>query len=258
MFFGTHYQANAKEVIILDGDSILSNISFMTCHIEARTYAEDNGIKITGYLFGSSFRNCHFSNDWSTYSNIYGFIFDDADLRGCSFENNEFKGGTNTTACYRFENTTVLSITEPTLISRVCVSAGALDLLDVESGGNEDIIWNVLQMLSQNEVLRKIQLTNNTATAITPPTEQGEINIIQGGVTVGSGAVLFDADSSSPAISIAYQGSGNYIEVTTGILSGTTGTDAKLTISTHTDGKIYIENRMGYTNNINIRFSGLY
>lgn len=33
----------------------------------------------------------------------------------------------------------------------------------------------------------------------------------------------------------------------TGILTGTTGTDGKFTISAHTDGKIYIENRTGST-----------
>jgi len=40
---------------------------------------------------------------------------------------------------------------------------------------------------------------------------------------------------------------GANIEVTTGILSGTTGTDGKFTISAHTDGKIYFENRRGST-----------
>lgn len=33
--------------------------------------------------------------------------------------------------------------------------------------------------------------------------------------------------------------------VTTGALTGTTGTDTNLTVSAHTDGKLYIENRRG-------------
>lgn len=37
------------------------------------------------------------------------------------------------------------------------------------------------------------------------------------------------------------------VEVRTGALTGTTGTDGKLTISAHTDGKIYINNRLGST-----------
>lgn len=38
---------------------------------------------------------------------------------------------------------------------------------------------------------------------------------------------------------------GGAAAVTTGVLSGTTGTDGKFTISAHTDGKIYLENRRG-------------
>lgn len=38
---------------------------------------------------------------------------------------------------------------------------------------------------------------------------------------------------------------GTSTEATTGALAGTTGSDGKTTISAHTDGKIYIENRMG-------------
>jgi len=37
------------------------------------------------------------------------------------------------------------------------------------------------------------------------------------------------------------------VETTTGALTGADGNDNKLTVSTHTDGKIYIENRTGYT-----------
>lgn len=35
------------------------------------------------------------------------------------------------------------------------------------------------------------------------------------------------------------------VDIRTGVLDGTTGTDGKLTISAHTDNKIYIENRLG-------------
>lgn len=40
---------------------------------------------------------------------------------------------------------------------------------------------------------------------------------------------------------------GSVYNVTTGVLTGTTGTDTKITVSAHTDGKIYIENRSGAT-----------
>lgn len=38
---------------------------------------------------------------------------------------------------------------------------------------------------------------------------------------------------------------GSNLNVTTGVLSGTTGVDTKMTVSAHTDGKIYFENRRG-------------
>lgn len=38
---------------------------------------------------------------------------------------------------------------------------------------------------------------------------------------------------------------GALVAVTTGILSGTTGVDGNLTVSAHTDGRVYIENRTG-------------
>jgi hypothetical protein len=43
------------------------------------------------------------------------------------------------------------------------------------------------------------------------------------------------------------------VERATGALTGTTGTDAKITISAHTNGQLYIENRLG--SSIDIDFS---
>ncbi len=44
--------------------------------------------------------------------------------------------------------------------------------------------------------------------------------------------------------------SGANVNVTTGVLTGTTGVDGKLTVSCFTDGKVYIENRLGGTINM--------
>lgn len=44
------------------------------------------------------------------------------------------------------------------------------------------------------------------------------------------------------------------VDVTTGALSGTTGSDGKVTISAHTDGKLYIENRRGAILRLEVRF----
>lgn len=57
--------------------------------------------------------------------------------------------------------------------------------------------------------------------------------------------------SSAWCVSIA----STAINTTTGVLTGTTGVDGVITISTHTDGKFYFENRFGASLFINITFS---
>ena len=47
------------------------------------------------------------------------------------------------------------------------------------------------------------------------------------------------------------------VEATTGALAGTTGTDAKLTVSAHTDNKLYIENRTGSSKDYSITLLGI-
>lgn len=49
---------------------------------------------------------------------------------------------------------------------------------------------------------------------------------------------------------------GTAFAVSTGILSGTTGTDGKLTVSPHTDGKLYVENRFGSAVSIAVTLLG--
>jgi hypothetical protein len=48
-----------------------------------------------------------------------------------------------------------------------------------------------------------------------------------------------------------------YFEMTTGALSGTTGTDVRVTVSAHNDGKLYIENRIGSAINARITIFAL-
>ena len=57
---------------------------------------------------------------------------------------------------------------------------------------------------------------------------------------------------SAAAINEAY--SGTSLDFTTGVLNGTTGTDGNITVSIHTDGDIYIENRLGSSKEVNWLF----
>ena len=63
-----------------------------------------------------------------------------------------------------------------------------------------------------------------------------------------AGIVAFSA--AAGGASTVLLGGGADIEVTTGALDGTTGNDNKFTVSAHTNGSLYLENRLGGTKNI--------
>lgn len=89
---------------------------------------------------------------------------------------------------------------------------------------------------------------DDTANSITPARTNGLIifgNTGGGGGLSLSGIVVYRTGGSPSTLILVQPGS--VVEATTGILNGTTGTDGKFTISTHTDGKIYFENRTGST-----------
>ena len=85
---------------------------------------------------------------------------------------------------------------------------------------------------------------DDTAVSLTPPNNQGFLLYRRVGGATGA-VISFDAITGT-AYCFKIAGSAD-IETRTGALSGTTGTDGKITISAHTDGKVYIENRLGTT-----------
>lgn len=88
-----------------------------------------------------------------------------------------------------------------------------------------------------------LTIADDAADSVAPPTgvTNGTFLISDG---VAESAIFRLKVGSGAAAQIIAQ-SGSTWEVTTGALAGTTGTDAKYTVSTHTDGAIYVENRIG-------------
>lgn len=79
----------------------------------------------------------------------------------------------------------------------------------------------------------------------------GSVIIVSGAGTDGNNGVISVYPSATPnAQAIAVQ---TNVNVTTGVLTGTTGTNGKLTVSAAADGKIYIENRLGGSINISVQ-----
>jgi len=74
-----------------------------------------------------------------------------------------------------------------------------------------------------------------------PKNDNGVIDFGSAGAT--NWGKLFYWASATPACTPLNVGSD--VDATTGALTGTTGTDGKVTVSAHTDGYIYIENRSG-------------
>lgn len=92
-------------------------------------------------------------------------------------------------------------------------------------------------------------LADDTATSVTPPRTTGLVELsVQGNV----GGTFLYATSTPNMTAIAGPGSSG--AAATGVLAGTTGADTKFTISAHTDGKIYFENRLGFTQTFRYRF----
>ena len=91
-------------------------------------------------------------------------------------------------------------------------------------------------------------LADDAATSITPPA--GTSGILKVWVATASGffAEVYYRVSATPLTEEGYKGANT--ELTTGALTGTTGTDTKLTISSHSDGSVYIENRTGASRGI--------
>lgn len=87
-----------------------------------------------------------------------------------------------------------------------------------------------------------ITLASDTATSLTPPIANAMFAIWSQSNSkhVVAGIVSFNTASSAGITKLA--GGANFA-VTTGVLAGTTGSNAFVTVAAHTDGKVYVENR---------------
>jgi len=107
---------------------------------------------------------------------------------------------------------------------------------------NSDFYGNIVLKSNKNISSGSVNLSDDTATSFTPGKSHGML-CIHCQTSCTSAIIAYDVDG---AVSIAITAqSGTTFAVTTGALSGTTGTDGKFNVSVYTDGKIYLENRTG-------------
>ncbi len=90
--------------------------------------------------------------------------------------------------------------------------------------------------------------TNLTATDYV---ETGKAYVFVEGKTQYSGEVMFTV--AGGVAETVLTGGGADFEVATGVLTGTTGNDTKVTLSAHTNGRLYVENRSGDPQTISLK-----
>ncbi len=86
-------------------------------------------------------------------------------------------------------------------------------------------------------------LSDDTVFSFTPPNDKGFIKVTNG---LGQNSRIIDLSYDTVGGTTALAGfQGAAIDRANGVLTGTTGTDTKITVSAANDGKIYLENRNG-------------
>lgn len=79
-----------------------------------------------------------------------------------------------------------------------------------------------------------------------PGTVPAAILVLTGNGSSDVTSIFYVRASASPSCKVMSTPSGSTAPTaTTGALAGTTGTDTQFTVSAHTDGKVYLENRLG-------------
>ncbi len=116
--------------------------------------------------------------------------------------------------------------------------------------GNLATAYNSVLIDEENGVNINIQysgssgaMSDDTAYSFTPPKSSGIMMLSNGAGQNARFCFIAYNTSSGTAADAGYVGS--VMNLTTGALTGTDGTDTKINVSAHTDGKIYIENRSG-------------
>jgi hypothetical protein len=97
-----------------------------------------------------------------------------------------------------------------------------------------------------------VNITDDSFVALVPPSTVGQIKVWADRQPPKGGACLFDSEGAAASTTSLYA-TANFT-FTTGALNGTTGADGDLTISAHTDGLVYIENRLGAAHDIVYNF----
>lgn len=107
-----------------------------------------------------------------------------------------------------------------------------------------------------------LTIADDAVGTITPTDNGGALMMIANHNTVSpqlnrSAIIGYDVSTTPNAQKSLDLAATSDVEVTTGVLSGMTGADGKVTVSAHSDGTVYIENRLGGSVKYQISFLGM-
>lgn len=123
---------------------------------------------------------------------------------------------------------------------------------DIDGAANgTDVIFsvdNAARVMARSFYSGRATLDDDTAIAIDDPSASGNSGFIRFWERDNAShfGEAYYRVTASPVCTEVFKGAAT-VAFTTGALAGTTGTDTNLTVSAHTDAKIYIENRRGAT-----------
>lgn len=125
------------------------------------------------------------------------------------------------------------------------------DVLNVDNNGNMTAAGSLKATGTRTN---SVSIADDAVHSFTPPFTSGFILVH---TSNGDGTKRIMAQYSTSGVAVMDPISiGSAYNAATGALTGTTGTDTKITVSAHTDGKIYIENRSGAAAAFNLTILG--
>lgn len=98
--------------------------------------------------------------------------------------------------------------------------------------------------------IKRFSVADDDVAVILFPGTSGMVLVTEDG---GYGEVMAFGRPAAPSL-IAFNTQGGVYALTTGVLTGTTGVDTVTSLSVHTDGNLYLENRSGVVKNYVVTF----
>lgn len=241
-------------IAYLDYDAYVrgDNNTFITCAFSGKnkvgTVNHHGGVAVAGRL--NHFKNCRYLDP------IYAArIFNGTGVTtvGTEFIGMSLRNPLNTTAVLTDSGTTwtKVEITDTTGALTAATTSDTTDGISTRIG--KDYYTHGTFQVSDFKSTKTRPLLDDGISQITfSDTSYGIVAI--SGPTLASGPAIWAFRVGTSPYCYLLAGNAIYSAATTGIMTGTTGVDGFLTLSAHTDNKLYLENRTGATRNYEITF----